>query len=69
MYWILTHYWITASMVVILVAGLVWTYHKIITSRQKTYPLPKRNQLPPLSGKSTLKKSEPLLIRLPKLGV
>ncbi len=66
MYWIITHYWISAMVAIALVGGIWLLLDSLGMSRKKTYPTPKRRVL--LKDWSPKKSGSPLLIRLPKLG-
>jgi len=66
MHWIITHYWISTILAVVVVGGLMLLLDSIRLNRKKPHPLPRRKvSLNDLSHKNS---RSPLLIRLPKLG-
>lgn len=67
MNWILTNYWIWLPLAAIAAGGMLFLTGYFNKRQKKDHPLPKRHIV---SGKKQSKdSSQPLLIRLPKLGV
>lgn len=65
MQWILTNFWISAPVAIILIGGLILAVYKASRTQKKDYPSPKRRVI---FNKANLQQTKPLLIRLPKLG-
>lgn len=65
MYWIVTHYWISSIIAVVLIGGIMVLINGIKPKSTTIHPAPKRKTI---ATDLTKNPKSPLLIRLPKLG-
>ncbi len=67
MNWIISTYWILIPLAVLATGGILLLFGYLNGRQKKEYPMPKRHIV--TSKKQSKSTAQPLLIRLPKLGV